>query len=202
MTIQFSGVAGEHGEILVRDDGHGMDLDTLMSRWMQPAGSMKGREGRRFTTAGRRLLGEKGVGSFAADKLASHLELVSRPTGAPTEIHVVFDWNEFEHDDRMLSDVRSRWEGAPPRLASNRTGPYRLSHLRAGVERATFSAGYRPVSRVRSRHSAPERKVSGSSSSLTNSRTTQVRSRPAFWSSGALQVSKPRSTEALPSRSA
>jgi hypothetical protein len=138
VTIQFSGVTGEHGEILVRDDGHGMDLDTLMSRWMQPAGSTKGREGRRFTGAGRRVLGEKGVGRFAADKLAAHLELVSRPVGAPLEIHALFDWDEFEHDDRMLADVKSRWEvRAPDWLESNGT-VLRLSRLRAAWNERLF----------------------------------------------------------------
>jgi len=130
VTIQFSGVTGEQGEILVRDDGHGMDLDTLMSRWMQPAGSTKGREGRRFTSAGRRVLGEKGVGRFAADKLASHLELVSRPTGAPLEIHALFDWDEFEHDDRMLADVQSRWEVRPPDWLESNGTVLRLTRLR------------------------------------------------------------------------
>jgi hypothetical protein len=138
VTILFSGVTGEHGEILVSDDGHGMDLDTLMSRWMQPAGSAKGREGRRFTTRGRRVLGEKGVGRFAADKLASHLELVSRPTGAPLEIRAEFDWDEFEHDDRMLSDVRSKWEvRSPDWLESNGT-VLRLSKLRASWNERLF----------------------------------------------------------------
>lgn len=130
VTILFTGVTGEDGEILVRDDGHGMDLETLMSRWMQPAGSAKGREGRRFTPGGRRVLGEKGVGRFAADKLASHLELVSRPAGAAQEIHAVFDWNEFEHDDRMLADVRSRWEVRPPDWLDSNGTMLRLSRLR------------------------------------------------------------------------
>ncbi len=146
VTLQFSGVTGGHGESLIRDDGHGMDLDTLMSRWMQPAGSAKGREGRRFTTTGRRVLGDKGVGRFAADKLASHLELVSRPTGAATEIRAVFDWDEFEHDDRMLSDVRSRWE-VRGRTGSSRTAPCSACRTCARSGMNVCSAGSRRASR-------------------------------------------------------
>jgi signal transduction histidine kinase len=110
VSIQFSNVTGENGEITIRDDGHGLDLDTLLTRWMQPAGSSKGRANTRFTPAGRRVLGEKGVGRFAADKLAAGLELVSRVRGDSDEVHAVFDWDEFDADDRMLSEVRSRWE--------------------------------------------------------------------------------------------
>ena len=131
VTIQFSGVAGEGGEIFVRDDGHGMDLEILMSRWMQPASSAKGREGRRFTPGGRRMLGEKGVGRFAADKLAAHLELVSRPAGASVEVRAVFDWDDFEHDDRMLADVQSHWDVRPPDWLESSGTILRLSGLRA-----------------------------------------------------------------------
>lgn len=131
VTIQFVGVTGDQGEILVRDDGHGMDLATLMSRWMQPAGSAKGREGRRFSRGGRRVLGEKGVGRFAADKLAAHLELVSRPSDASAEIHAVFDWDQFECDDRMLSEIHSRWEVRPPDWLESQGTVLRLTRLRA-----------------------------------------------------------------------
>lgn len=110
VSIQFTNVTGADGEITVRDDGHGMDLDTLLTRWMQPAGSAKGRASTRFTPGGRRVLGEKGVGRFAADKLAATLELVSRVPGTSDEVHAVFDWDEFDADDRMLSDIRNRWE--------------------------------------------------------------------------------------------
>jgi signal transduction histidine kinase len=110
VSIQFMNVTAGEGEIMIRDDGHGMDLDTLLTRWMQPAGSAKGRDSTRFTAAGRRVLGEKGVGRFAADKLAANLELVSRRRNESVEVHASFDWDEFDVDDRMLSEVRNRWE--------------------------------------------------------------------------------------------
>lgn len=110
VSIQFMNVTGREGEIMIRDDGHGMNLDTLLTRWMQPAGSGKGRDSTRFTASGRRVLGEKGVGRFAADKLAAHLELVSRRKNESVEVHASFDWDQFDVDDRMLSEVRNQWE--------------------------------------------------------------------------------------------
>lgn len=130
VSIQFSGVTGADGEIIVRDDGHGMNVDALLNRWMQPAGSLKGREGARFTDGGRRVLGEKGVGRFAADKLASNLELVSRGEGEDREVRAVFDWNEFDRDERMLSDVRNRWETRRPEWIESHGTVLRLSGLR------------------------------------------------------------------------
>jgi len=131
VSIQFTGVMGEGGEITIRDDGHGMDLDTLLLRWMQPAGSAKGRAGTRFTAGGRRTLGEKGVGRFAADKLAASLELVSRCPGNSTEIHASFDWDLFDADDAMLSDVQNRWEVRPADWLDSHGTMLRLSKLRS-----------------------------------------------------------------------
>ena len=95
------------------DDGCGMDLETLLGRWMEPAGSAKGGAGGRVTPRGRRVLGEKGVGRFAADKLARHLELVSRCRDADHEIRAAFDWDAFDTGSRMLADIRNRWEIRP-----------------------------------------------------------------------------------------
>jgi signal transduction histidine kinase len=131
VSIHFMNVTGTDGEIVIRDDGHGMSLETLLTRWMQPAGSAKGRDGTRFTSKGRRVLGEKGVGRFAADKLAGHLELVSRQKKESVEVHATFDWDEFDADDRMLSDVRNLWEVRPADWLDSHGTMLRLSRLRA-----------------------------------------------------------------------
>jgi signal transduction histidine kinase len=110
VSIEFRGVASSDGCITIRDDGHGMDLDSLLGHWMEPAGTSKSRNGVRLTKRGRRVLGEKGVGRFAADKLARVLELVSRRSGDAHEMRAVFDWDDFDTDTRMLSDIKNRWE--------------------------------------------------------------------------------------------
>ncbi len=113
VTVSFRGVTGPVGEIEVRDDGSGMDLDTLLGRWMQPAASGKAARTARMTPRGRRVLGEKGVGRFAADKLARRLELTSRVTGSPDEVRVSIDWDAFADGEAMLEDVKARWEVGP-----------------------------------------------------------------------------------------
>jgi signal transduction histidine kinase len=138
VSIHFSGVTGPEGEIIIRDDGHGMDLDTLLTRWMQPAGSAKGRAATRFTPAGRRVLGEKGVGRFATDKLAARLELASRCKGQPVEVHATFDWDEFDVDDRMLSEINNRWDVRAPDWLDSHGTLLRLSGLRSSWTERTF----------------------------------------------------------------
>jgi signal transduction histidine kinase len=110
VTITFNSANGPDGEIVIHDDGNGMDRDTLLRHWMEPAGTTKAGPDGRFTKSGRRVLGEKGVGRFAADKLARKLELISCKAGHDKEIHAAFDWDEFDSDSRMLSDIECRWE--------------------------------------------------------------------------------------------
>ena len=108
--IDFHDVAGPDGTITVRDDGHGMDLDALLGRWMEPAGTLKASKRGRRTRSGRRVLGEKGVGRFAADKLGSRLELFSRTRRSRDELRAIFDWDAFDSRDAKLADIKTRWE--------------------------------------------------------------------------------------------
>ena len=110
VVVEFKGVASAAGEIIVRDDGLGMDLDTLLGHWMQPAATSKAGPSSRFTPSGRRMLGEKGVGRFAADKLGGQLELISRRKGQRDEVVALFDWDDFDSDVLLMSEVKSRWE--------------------------------------------------------------------------------------------
>src|SRR6266480_5830724 len=74
------------GRIDLIDDGHGMDLSTVQSAWMEPATDIK-KKARYSKFLKRRLLGEKGVGRFASARLAQELELVTRPPGKENEIY-------------------------------------------------------------------------------------------------------------------
>ena len=131
VTISFEGVTGPDGFISIHDDGHGMDLDTLLGRWMEPAASTKVGKGRQITKLGRRVLGEKGVGRFAADKLARHLTMVSRCRRHPEEIHAVVDWDQFDSDAVMLADVLNRWEVRPAREIEGHGTVLRMCGLRS-----------------------------------------------------------------------
>ena len=131
VTISFEGVTGPDGFISIRDDGHGMDLDTLLGRWMEPAASTKVGKGRQITRLGRRVLGEKGVGRFAADKLARHLTMVSRCRRHPEEIHAIVDWDQFDDDAVMLADVLNRWEVRPSREIEGHGTVLRMGGLRS-----------------------------------------------------------------------
>lgn len=153
VTLEFHDVTKPDGYILVRDDGCGMDLQTVLGRWMQPAGTDKRAPKGRITPKGRRVLGEKGVGRFAADKLARRLELVTRCPRSK-EVKAFFDWDQFDSDSLMLSDIKSRWQVADAREIDEHGTLLRLIDLRAAWNERMF----RRLSTRLSRLLAPSQK--------------------------------------------
>ncbi|WP_423224862.1 ATP-binding protein [Candidatus Amarolinea aalborgensis] len=107
--------------ILVEDDGVGMDLETVLSRWLEPATGHKEEAKKRAerTPRGRLPLGEKGVGRFAAHKLGHELTLISRArdaNGQPTDVEIVVNvaWDDFEKPDAYLSEIGVNYEERLP----------------------------------------------------------------------------------------
>jgi signal transduction histidine kinase len=138
VTVTFQGVTGPGGSLEVLDDGIGMDVSTLLGRWMEPAASTKVGKGRQMTPRGRRVLGEKGVGRFAADKLARCLEIVSRCPGRPDEVQAMVDWDLYDNGSLLLSEVQNRWEVRPTRDISPHGTLLRMTGLRAAWSERMF----------------------------------------------------------------
>jgi len=129
VRVEFRNTTEPGGEILIIDDGVGMDLDTLLTRWMEPAGSWK--QTTRRTAAGRRVLGEKGVGRFASDKLGAELEVISRPRKSRTEIKATIDWDRFATQDHLLSDIEGPYEVRKASVIATHGTMLRISGLRS-----------------------------------------------------------------------
>jgi len=94
------------GRIVVKDDGHGMTVDDIQEKWMEPATSSKVVD-RASPKKGRRMLGYKGIGRFAAAKLGRKMELssISDRTGERIEVLISeIDWSIFT-SDAYLSDI-------------------------------------------------------------------------------------------------
>lgn len=105
VCIRFEGeLAVGEGAVSIEDDGHGMSLAVVEGSWMEPATNNKKAQRSSYFLQ-RRLLGEKGVGRFAAARLASDLELVTRSVGSENEVYAFFDWSQFDNDDAYLDQV-------------------------------------------------------------------------------------------------
>lgn len=126
VTVEFDSPQDPaRATITIRDDGHGMTRDVLLGPWFEPATSWK-RSGTPkrsdvgagdHSPGGRRRLGSKGVGRFAAQRLGTHLELRTRPPEAPKELRAVFDWAAIEDADGYLDEVRIPWDSVATTMA-------------------------------------------------------------------------------------
>lgn len=122
----------ETTEIIITDNGEGMDKDTVIGRWLEPATGHK-EEAKKAgirTPGFRRLpLGEKGVGRFAAHRLGRQLELVTRRKGQP-EVVLRINWDDFERGNPYLHEIPVDWEERTPIIfTGNKTGTRMVMRL-------------------------------------------------------------------------
>jgi signal transduction histidine kinase len=85
--------------ISIRDNGHGMDFDTVINKWLVPATNDKLK--RKISKNGTRTLqGRKGIGRFAASILGQEMTLSTvDENGEKSE--TVIDWRIFKTDDYL-----------------------------------------------------------------------------------------------------
>ena len=106
----------KQGQIIVEDDGHGMTLQDIQEKWMEPATTDKIERSK--SPSGRTLLGSKGIGRFATAKLGHSVELVTtaiQPGNGGTETTRVYgiDWDIFE-EKKYLSEIEFPFERLTP----------------------------------------------------------------------------------------
>lgn len=93
------------GAISLSDRGHGMSREDIESRWLEPATDEKAL--RRTSPKGRRMLGAKGIGRFAASRLGSTTTLrsiIASNRRILEEVLVQIDWDAFS-GERYLDEV-------------------------------------------------------------------------------------------------
>lgn len=114
----------ENGRILIKDNGSGMSLDTVLNAWLQPGTENKKKLREKIGRSrvfNRPILGEKGVGRFAAQKLGSLISLTTRSQDDELETIVEIDWRDFEKE-KFLSEVDVNWIQSKPNVFKENTG--------------------------------------------------------------------------------
>ena len=103
--------------IEIKDNGEGMNFDTVTGIWLEPGADNRQnekKEGKRTPRFNRLPIGEKGVGRFASHKLGNHIKMVTRKAGFD-EIVVDIDWNEL-NKHKYLSDAPISVETVIPKM--------------------------------------------------------------------------------------
>lgn len=100
ILFKYSEIENEKAlTISIKDDGHGMDFDTVINKWLVPATDDKLK--RKVSKNGTRTLqGRKGIGRFAASILGQEMTLSTiDEKGEKTE--AVIDWRIFNTDEYL-----------------------------------------------------------------------------------------------------
>lgn len=112
IEIELNNIFSEKGTIIIKDDGLGMSYDKIINVWLEPATPDKKNtlEKKYSLCYLRRILGEKGIGRFAAHRLGDNIELITRARPGCSEqpydyeTIVKVDWTTFT-DDKYLDEV-------------------------------------------------------------------------------------------------
>ena len=107
VTVLLKNVTQPNGTIIVEDNGTGMTFEAIREHWMRIATGDKARNPI-SPVYGRPRTGDKGIGRFAARRLANKLILYSvarREDGIKERITVTFDWKGRFKAGQTLTEI-------------------------------------------------------------------------------------------------
>jgi len=87
---------GKDTKIIIKDDGIGMDITDLKDKWMVIGTASKRKNRLSPAPFNRKMVGKKGVGRFAVDKLGSKLLLQTKLAGSNELTSLETDWNKYD----------------------------------------------------------------------------------------------------------
>jgi hypothetical protein len=154
----------DRASIVVADNGLGMTLDDLMTKWLSPAVDHKDhkkRQGER-TARGRLPIGEKGVGRFAVHHLGRRLSMVTKAADGD-ELLLEIDWDRFDASETFLDALALTVVERPPQLFRDGSTGTRLeiTQLRVPSNERLVRKVHRTLRRLQSplRENAPDFRV-------------------------------------------
>jgi len=107
--INFNNFGGDfsinsNSKIIIEDNGHGMNQDTIRKHWLNPATPVKLnlKNENEKTKKGRVIQGEKGIGRFAMFKLGRNIKLITRAEDGNEEYVLNYDFAKY--DDEFLKE--------------------------------------------------------------------------------------------------
>lgn len=110
VDIAFRNIAQDEGygqslekaQLLICDDGSGMDRDGILNRWLNIAYSEKKEKTWNY---GRRQAGNKGVGRFSCDRLGRKLTIYTKTANSPC-LKLTIDWTLFERNVEQNNEIQ------------------------------------------------------------------------------------------------
>ena len=96
----------EDAKIIISDNGDGMNLIELKNNWMIIGTYSKDKIHR--TKKGRRVVGNKGIGRFATERLAGSMKLISKSKKNLDEVILNVNWSDYEKENITFNEVLNK----------------------------------------------------------------------------------------------
>lgn len=108
VTLTFHNVSktGDDSYICIADDGLGMSFDDIRYKWMVIGTNSKRVDKVSPPPYCRKVVGEKGVGRFAVEKLGSKVRIATTQKGIAEKVILDLDWRKYDE----LSDIQDAGE--------------------------------------------------------------------------------------------
>ncbi|WP_027148116.1 sensor histidine kinase [Methylobacter tundripaludum] len=99
--VEFYETRKNYGKIIIRDNGIGMNQNDIETKWMRIGTDSKRKD--KFSPApfNRRVVGEKGIGRFAIDKLGSLCVIETKNRGDLSLNYLIIDWRKYEDKEKI-----------------------------------------------------------------------------------------------------
>lgn len=104
VEIVFSNLDTDSASLTIRDNGSGMDLFDIETKWMV-IGTDSKKDTMYSPIYNRPLNGDKGIGRFSVDRLGSFLHMEAQKRGDLDRLLVDFDWAVFDGESRNISEI-------------------------------------------------------------------------------------------------
>lgn len=104
-NVQIKLPTSQTSQLIIKDEGAGMNEDDLINKWLNIAYSEKKEIRENY---GRIQAGNKGVGRFSCDRLGHFLTIYSRKRGS-NFFKLFIDWRLFEREgqqDSLIQDIK------------------------------------------------------------------------------------------------
>ena len=133
-----------NGQIIIEDNGCGMDMDIIKNVWLEAGTDFKSTISE-TPLYKRHPLGEKGIGRFAVHKLGNKIELVSKQENKK-EIYFSINWDEIKKYKYIDEIPINLFEREPQIFKGNNTGTHIfITSLKNKWDRGSTRDLYRSV---------------------------------------------------------
>ncbi len=108
IEVFFEDIEKANGKIRIVDTGHGMNLEDITNKFMMVATSSK--IVKKTSPGGRIIVGEKGIGRFAMERLSHKTIVYSYPENESNAYKLTIDWDRYEVEGITFTEVSNEFE--------------------------------------------------------------------------------------------